>query len=301
MFNMSPREALQTDPTHRLLMMATYEALEMAGYNPNSKLSQKFGTFIGMATDDWREYNIRQDIDIYYVTGGLRAFAAGRLNYHFKWDGPSYVIDTVCSSSAASIELACAALLKGSIDVAVAGGGNIMTGPNLFTGLSRGGFLSPTGSCKTLDEGADGYCRGDGVGVVILKRLEDAIASNDNIQGVIRGIATNHSSRAISITQPHAPTQQILCQQVLHEAGLEPDDINYVEMHGTGTQAGDTTEITSIVSTFGRGGRRDNPLYIGSVKSNIGHSEAVCFWAPIIILLFVNIYRRLAWPRSSNR
>lgn len=277
---MSPREALQTDPTHRLLLMATYEALEMAGYNPDSKLSEKFGTFIGMATDDWREYNIRQDIDIYYVTGGLRAFAAGRLNYHFKWDGPSYVIDTVCSSSAASIELACAALLKGSIDVAVAGGGNIMTGPNLFTGLSRGGFTSPTGSCKTLDEGADGYCRGDGVGVAILKRLEDAIVSNDNIQGVIRSIATNHSSKAVSITQPHAPTQQALFQQVLREVGLKPDDINYVEMHGTGTQAGDTTEITSIVSTFGRHRRRDNPLYIGTVKSNIGHSEAVCLCAP---------------------
>lgn len=273
---MSPREAAQTDPTHRLLLMVVYEALEMAGYNPDSKLrNEKFGTFVGMATDDWREYNIAQDIDMYYVTGGIRAFAAGRLNYHFKWDGPSYVVDTVCSSSAAAIELACASLLKRTVDAAVAGGGNIMTGPNLFAGLSRGGFLSTTGSSKTFDNGADGYCRGDAIGAVVLKRLEDAIASNDNIQGIIRSAATNHSAYASSITHPHSPTQQNLCQLVLRNAGLQSNDINYVEMHGTGTQAGDTTEMNSIIGTFGKGRRSDNPLYVGTVKSNIGHGEGV--------------------------
>lgn len=273
---MSPREPAQTDPTHRLLMMAVYEALEMSGYSASSKLhNNRVGTFLGITAEDWQEYDISQDIDIYYVTGGLRAFAAGRMNYHFKWDGPSYVIDTVCSSSAAAIDLACASLRSGTCDMVIAGGGNIITGPNLFSGLSKGGFISPTGSSKTFDDGADGYCRGDRVSVIVIKRLQDAIAHGDNIQGLIRSFATNHSASAASITQPHAPSQQTLHQEVLRDAGLTPDQIGYIETHGTGTQAGDTTEIPSLMATFGGLKQRVNPLYIGTVKSNIGHGEGV--------------------------
>ncbi|KAK0703919.1 hypothetical protein B0T26DRAFT_681541 [Lasiosphaeria miniovina] len=259
MFNVSPRESVQTDPVQRLLLMATYEALEMAGFRydankPEWNGGRRVGTFVGLATDDWREYNIAQEIEMYFVTGGLRSFASGRLNYFFKFEGPSYVVDTACSSSGAAVELACASLLGGRCDMAVAGGGNVMTGPNLWSGLSRGGFVSPTGGCKTFDETADGYCRGEGVGVVVLKRLADALAEGDAIQGVIRGVATNHSAYAPSITQPHAPTQ-----------------VGYVEMHGTGTQSGDVTEMNSVVSTFGEGRLPDNPLYVGGVKANVGH------------------------------
>ncbi|KAH9230450.1 hypothetical protein K456DRAFT_1773694 [Colletotrichum gloeosporioides 23] len=275
MFNMSPREAAQTDPCQRLLLMAAYEALETAGYRYDAKPDRdNVGSFVGLTTDDWREYNISQEIDMYFVTGGLRSFGSGRLNYFFKLEGPSYVLDTACSSSAASIELACASLLGRDCDMALAGGANVMTGPNLWAGLSRAGFVSPTGSCKTFDETADGYCRGEGVGIIVLKRLEDAIQAGDNIQGIIRGIATNHSANALSITQPHGPTQKKLYNQVLRKANLTPDQIQYVEMHGTGTQAGDVTEMNSVVSTFASGREPTNPLYVGGIKANVGHGEA---------------------------
>ncbi|KAF1852234.1 uncharacterized protein K460DRAFT_374054 [Cucurbitaria berberidis CBS 394.84] len=274
LFNMSPREAAQTDPVQRQLLMVTYEALESAGYvHDGSSESANVGTFIGVTADDYREYNSSQDIDVYYVTGGLRAFAPGRLNYHFKWEGPSFSLDTACSSSAAAIDLACQSILSGKCNTAVAGGANVMTGPNLYAGLSRGGFLSPTGSSKTFDDSADGYCRGDAVGVVVLKRLSDAIAAGDNVRGVVRSVATNHSAYASSITLPHTPSQKKLFDKVLKEAALPPQAISYVEMHGTGTQAGDTIEMESVISTFGLNRAVDNPLYIGAVKANVGHGE----------------------------
>ncbi|QSZ36678.1 hypothetical protein DSL72_006559 [Monilinia vaccinii-corymbosi] len=277
MFNMSPREAIQTDPMQRLLLMTTYEALEMSGYSPNrtpSTQSHRIGSFFGQTSDDWREVNAAQDIDTYFITGGIRAFGPGRLNYHFKWEGPSYSIDTACSSSFASIQVACSALRALECDTAVAGGANILTASDLFSGLSRGGFLSPTGGCKTFDDSADGYCRGDAVGTVILKRLEDAMDDNDNILSVIRGIDTNHSAQAVSITHPHKATQQKLFRSVLHQANLLPEDVDYVEMHGTGTQAGDFTELSAVSGLFGKDRSRNRPLYIGTLKPNVGHGEA---------------------------
>lgn len=277
LFNMSPREAAQTDPAQRLLLLTTYEALEMSGYTPNgspSSASDRIGTFFGQTLDDYREANASQNIDMYYVTGGIRAFGPGRLNYHFKWEGPSYCVDAACSSSALSVQMAMSSLRARECDTAVAGGTNILTGVDMFSGLSRGSFLSPTGSCKTFDDEADGYCRGEGVGSVVLKRLEDAIAEGDNIQAVIKSAATNHSAHAISITHPHAGTQQKLIRQVLREADVEADEIDYVEMHGTGTQAGDATEFTSVTKVLSDR-TKDNPLHIGAVKANFGHAEAV--------------------------
>ena len=279
LFNMSPREAAQTDPAQRLLLLTTYEALEMSGYTPNgspSTASDRIGTFFGQTLDDYREANASQNIEMYYVTGGIRAFGAGRLNYHFKWEGPSYCVDAACSSSALSVQMAMSSLRLHECDTAVAGGTNILTGVDMFSGLSRGSFLSPTGSCKTFDDEADGYCRGEGVGSVVLKRLEDAIAEGDNIQAVIKSAATNHSAHAISITHPHAGAQQNLIKQVLREADVEPHEIDYVEMHGTGTQAGDATEFTSVTNVLSDR-TRDNPLHVGAVKANFGHAEAVGF------------------------
>ncbi|KAK2022437.1 beta-ketoacyl synthase domain-containing protein [Colletotrichum zoysiae] len=299
LFNMSPREALQTDPCQRLLLMAAYEALETAGYRYDVKPDgSNVGSFMGLTTDDWREYNISQEVDMYFVTGGLRSFGSGRLNYFFKLEGPSYVLDTAYSSSAASIELACASLLGHECDMALAGGANVMTGPNLWAGLSRAGFVSPTGSCKTFDETADGYCRGDGVGVIVLERLEDAIEAGDNIQGVIRGISTNHSANADSITQPHGPTQRKLYNQVLQRANLTPDQIRYVEMHGTGTQAGDVAEMNSVYSTFASGREPNNPLYVGGVKANVGHGEAAAGVTSVIKALMM--FRENAVPPHAG-
>ncbi|KAF2018415.1 polyketide synthase [Aaosphaeria arxii CBS 175.79] len=279
-FNMSPREAAQTDPMGRLALVTAYEALEMSGYVPNRTPSTKLhriGTFYGQTSDDWREINAAENVDTYFITGGVRAFAPGRINYYFKFSGPSFSIDTACSSSLAAIQLACTSLWAGDCDTACAGGLNVLTNPDIFAGLSKGQFLSKTGSCKTYDNDADGYCRGDGCGTVILKRYEDAIADNDNILGCILGAATNHSAEAVSITHPHAGAQEYLYKRVLANAGVDAHDISYVEMHGTGTQAGDGIEMTSVTNVFAprhRQRRPDQTLHLGAIKANIGHGEA---------------------------
>ncbi|KAA8573325.1 hypothetical protein EYC84_003812 [Monilinia fructicola] len=266
-FNMSPREAIQTDPMQRLAISTAYEAMEMSGFvrdRTPSTQAHRVGTFYGQTSDDWREINAAQDIDTYYITGGVRAFGPGRINYHFGFSGPSYSVDTACSSSMAAINLGVTSLRAGDCDTVFAGGMNVMTNSDIFSGLSKGQFLSKTGSCKTYDNDADGYCRGDGVVTLILKRLDDAVADKDPILGVIAGIATNHSAEAVSITHPHAGAQKFLFQKVMDEARVDIRDVKYVEMHGTGTQAGD-----------GLRRRIDQPLFVGSVKSNVGHGEAV--------------------------
>lgn len=279
-FNMSPREAAQTDPMGRLALVTAYEALEMSGYVPNRTASTKLhriGTFYGQTSDDWREINAAENVDTYFITGGVRAFAPGRINYYFKFSGPSYSVDTACSSSLAAIQLACTSLWAGDCDTACAGGLNVLTNPDIFSGLSKGQFLSKTGSCKTYDNDADGYCRGDACGTVILKRYADAIADKDNILGCILGAATNHSAEAVSITHPHAGAQEFLYKQVLANAGVDAHEISYVEMHGTGTQAGDGIEMTSVTNVFAPRHRQRKPeqtVHLGAIKANVGHAEA---------------------------
>ncbi len=279
-FNMSPREALQTDPMQRMALTTAYEALEMSGYVPNRTPStrlDRIGTFYGQTSDDWREINAAQEVDTYFITGGVRAFGPGRINYHFGFSGPSLNIDTACSSSAAAMQVACTALWARDCDTAVVGGLSCMTNPDIFSGLSRGQFLSKTGPCATFDDKADGYCRGDSCASVIVKRLDDALAEHDRILAVILGTATNHSADAISITHPHGPTQSLLSSAILDEAGVDPHDVDYVEMHGTGTQAGDGTEMVSVTNVFAPADRKrpaNRPLYLGTVKANVGHGEA---------------------------
>ena len=290
-FSMSPREAVQTDPMHRLAIVTAYEALEMSGFVPNRTPSTRLsrvGTFYGQTSDDWREINAAQRIETFFVPGGVRAFAPGRINYHFKFSGPSYSIDTACSSGLAAVQVACSSLINRECDMAVSGGLNILTNPDIFAGLSRGQFLSKTGSCKVFDAQADGYCRADAAGTVVLKRLDDAEDDNDNILGVILGCATNHSADAISITHPHAESQARLYQSVLNSAGVDPLDISYIEMHGTGTQAGDTNEMRSVTDVFAPSSRqRKMPLRVGAVKANVGHSEAAAGITGLLKLLLM--------------
>ncbi|RAL12385.1 non-reducing polyketide synthase tpcC [Aspergillus homomorphus CBS 101889] len=281
-FNMSPREAQQTDPMQRLAIVTAYEALERAGYVANRTASSnkhRVSTFYGQASDDYREVNSAQEISTYFIPGGCRAFGPGRINYFFKLWGPSFSIDTACSSSLATIQAACTALWNGDTDTVVAGGMNVLTNSDAFAGLSHGHFLTKTpNACKTWDCEADGYCRADGVGSIVMKRLEDAEADNDNILGVVLGAATNHSAEAVSITHPHAGAQSFLSRQVLRSAGINPLDVSYVEMHGTGTQAGDAEEMNSVSDVFvPRAKRRSptQPVFIGAVKANVGHGEAV--------------------------
>ncbi len=278
---------------HRLALVTAYEALEMAGFVPNRTPSsdrKRVGTFYGQAGDDWREVNGSQNISTYAVSSGVRSFANGRINYFFKFCGPSQNMDSACSSSLLAINSACSALWAGDADTVIAGGMSLLTNPDNFAGLSYGRFLSKTGQCKVWDKGADGYCRADGMGSVVIKRLEDAEADNDKILAVILSAATNHSADAVSIPHPHAGSQIENYKQLLNRAGVDPLDVNYVELHGTGTQAGDAIESVSVADGFAPLAprrRADQRLYVGGVKSNIGHGEAAAGIAALLKVLLM--------------
>ncbi|KAG6995597.1 hypothetical protein G7Y79_00044g080680 [Physcia stellaris] len=296
-FNISPREAPQIDPAQRLALMTAYEAVEQAGIISDATPStrrDRVGVFYGVTSNDWMETNSAQDIDTYFIPGGNRAFIPGRINYCFKFSGPSFAVDTACSSSLASIHLACNSLWQGDIDTAIAGGTNILTNPDFTAGLDRGHFLSRTGNCKTFDDSADGYCRGEGIGTVIIKRLNDAIADSDPVLGVILSAYTNHSAESESITRPHVGAQREIFRKILHQGDINPYDVSYVEMHGTGTQVGDAGEMSSVLDIFApplestkRVRRTDEPLYLGSAKANIGHGEAASGVSSLIKVLLM--------------
>ncbi|KAL4948108.1 ketoacyl-synt-domain-containing protein [Aspergillus filifer] len=302
-FAMSPKEAEQTDPMQRLAITTAYEAMEMAGLvigrTPSTR-RERIGSYYGQASDDWRELNASQNIGTYAVPGGVRGFTTGRINYFFKLAGPCLCIDTACSSSMAAVHAACMALWAGEVDVALAGGVNIITDPDNYAGLGNAHFLSKTGQCKVWDKDADGYCRAEGIGSVVIKRLEDAEADNDNILAVVLSAATNHCADAISITHPHAGHQKDNCRRVLRKAGVSALDVSYVEMHGTGTQAGDAIESESVLEIFAPLKPRRRPgleqrLYLGAVKSNIGHGEAAAGISSLIKVLLM--FQKNAIPR----
>ncbi|KAL8779358.1 MAG: hypothetical protein Q9194_001493 [Teloschistes cf. exilis] len=280
-FAISPKEAPQMDPSQRLSLMVTYEAMENSGIVPGttpSTMTDRIGVFHGATGMDWAETNASQDIDTYYIPGGIRAFIAGRINFCFEFCGPSYTNDTACSSALAAIHLACNSLWRHDVDTAIASASNSISNPDGHAGLDRGFFLSRTGNCKTFDDEADGYCRSEGVGTVIIKRLEDAIADNDPILAVILDAKTNHSALSESMTRPYGPAQKANMDMVLSETGVDPAEISYIEMHGTGTQVGDAIEMDSVLDIFApqaglRGCSEAESLYLGSAKANVGHSE----------------------------
>ncbi|CAM1511659.1 Fc.00g091720.m01.CDS01 [Cosmosporella sp. VM-42] len=291
-FNISPREAENMDPAQRLAITTVYESMEMAGMVPNrtpSTQQDRIGVFFGTTSDDWREVNSGQDVDTYFIPGGNRAFVPGRISYFFRFSGPSLSMDTACSSSFAAIQTACAYLWRGECDTAVAGGTNVLTNPDNFVGLDRGHFLSTTGNCNAFDDGASGYCRADAVGSVILKRLEDAEMDNDPIFGIIAGATTNHCGQTDSITRPHEGDQTSVFKRIIRHAGVNPLDVSYVEMHGTGTQAGDATEMNSVLSVFVPEHQRmpKHPLFLGSAKANIGHAESASGVSSLIKVLMM--------------
>ncbi|KAI0343639.1 ketoacyl-synt-domain-containing protein [Trametopsis cervina] len=291
-FRVSPREARSMDPQQRLLLHVSYHALENAGYVPGATDSfdpDTFAVYVGVATNDYVN-NLRNDVDVYYSTGTLQAFLSGKISYAFGFSGPSLVIDTACSSSMVAIHQACRALNNKDCNAAIAGGVNVMTSPDMYIGLDRAHFLSPTGQCKPWDASADGYSRSEGCGMFVLKRLSDALAENDSILGVIRGVEVNQSARAESITQPHIPTQIDLFRKLLVSTGTDPEKISVVEAHGTGTKAGDPTEIKSIRTVFAHNRSPANQLHLTSIKANIGHAEAASGAASLakLLLMFRN-------------
>ncbi|KAI1379516.1 putative polyketide synthase [Hypoxylon crocopeplum] len=273
-FGVSPREALYMDPQQRLLLETAYEALDSSGYLRHHRRENfdNVGCFIGTTYTEYLENVTAYGATAYSATGTIRAFQNGKISYHFGWSGPSEAIDTACSSSLVAVHRACRAIQAGECPMALAGGVNIITGIQNFLDLGKAGFLSSTGQCKPFDQTADGYCRADGVGLVVLKSLRKAVADGDDILGVIPGIATNHGGLSPSITVPYSRAQTSLFRNVVQRSGLKPRHISYVEAHGTGTQVGDPIEIGSIREVLGKSQRHDT-LHIGSLKANVGHSE----------------------------
>ncbi|UNI24282.1 Noranthrone synthase [Purpureocillium takamizusanense] len=298
-FTISPKEAPHMDPAQRLSLMTSYEAMENAGIVPGATPStrvDRIGCYLGTTASDYMESNLSQDVNTFYITGGNRAFIPGRINFSFEFCGPSYGVDTACSSSLAALHLACNGIWQGDCDTAFACGTNMISNPDGHTALDRGFFLSKTGNCKTFDAGADGYCRGEGIVTIVVKRLEDAIADNNPILAVIAGIQTNHSAQSGSITRPHAPAQAMLFERILNSTGTSPDELSYIEMHGTGTQIGDAVEMESVLKVFApeptssKARGPDAPLYLGAAKSCIGHGEAASGLSSVakVLLMYQN-------------
>jgi acyl transferase domain-containing protein/NADP-dependent 3-hydroxy acid dehydrogenase YdfG/aryl carrier-like protein len=275
-FNISPREAVGMDPQQRMTLQVVWEALERAGYAPDSLEGSMTGVFIGVSTTDYvrarQEYGDIQDVDGYQLIGEP-SFVAGRVSYTFGLMGPSKVVDTTCSSSLVALHDACQSLRLGECDMALAGGVNLMLTPYSFVLLSKFRALSPDGRCKTFDASADGYARGEGAGVVVLKRLSDAVADGDNVLAVVRGTAVNHDGRSSGISVPNPAAQQAVIRAALEQAGTAPSEVGYVEAHGTGTALGDPIELRALQQVVGRHHAGGSPLLIGSVKTNIGHLE----------------------------
>ncbi len=285
-FGISPREAICMDPQQRVLMEAVWEALEHAAIDPGKLAGTRCGVFAGLFGHDYADLQIRRqspsDIDAYFGTGTSSAVAAGRISYFLGLRGPSLAIDTACSSSLVAIHLACESIRSGEILLAIAGGVNVILDTDIGLSFNRAGMLSSDGRCMAFDASANGYVRSDGCGVVILKRLSQAIQDGDPIQAIIRASAVNQDGFSNGLTAPNPDAQKTLIQEALSRSRLSSDAVNYVETHGTGTPLGDAVEIQAIAASYGKGRTADHPLILGSVKTNIGHCEAAAGVAGLI-------------------
>jgi acyl transferase domain-containing protein/acyl-CoA synthetase (AMP-forming)/AMP-acid ligase II/acyl carrier protein/phospholipid N-methyltransferase len=280
-FGISPAEAVHMDPQQRLLMEVSWEALEDAGIPMHDVSGKEAGVFIGISSNDYGRL-ASQQLHPYTGTGNAFSIAANRLSYFFNFQGPSVAIDTACSSSLVAVHQACQSLQSGESSICLAGGINLLLSPALSMVFSENRMLSKDGRCKTFDAGADGYVRGEGCGIVVLKKLQDAEKDGDRILAVIRGSAVNQDGHSNGLTAPNPQAQKAVIQKAMRAANVKPADIGYVEAHGTGTPLGDPIELNTLIEIFGEGRSQADPCYIGSVKTNIGHLEAAAGIAGLI-------------------
>jgi acyl transferase domain-containing protein/NADPH:quinone reductase-like Zn-dependent oxidoreductase/acyl carrier protein len=285
-FGMSAREVRLMDPQHRLLLETAWRAVEHSGTAPTALANTNTGVFVGLATHDYlgmaSDELTYPEIEAYMAIGTSNAAAAGRISYRLGLQGPSIAVDTACSSSLVAIHQACQALRLGECDLALAGGANVLLTPATMITFSHAHMLAPDGRCKTFDAAADGYVRGEGCGVIVVKRLEDAIRDGDRIRAVIRGSAINQDGASGGLTVPNGIAQQRVIAEALKRARIAPGDVGYLEAHGTGTSLGDPIEAQAAGAVFGAGREASRPLLIGSVKTNIGHLEAAAGIAGVI-------------------
>jgi acyl transferase domain-containing protein/SAM-dependent methyltransferase len=297
-FGISPREAASMDPQQRLVLEVGWEALEDSCRSPMDLGGAKVGVYLGIANNDYGRalFTHRELIDAYFSTGNAFSVAAGRLSYHLGLQGPSIAIDTACSSSLVAVHLASQALRLGECDLAIAGGVNLILTPEMNINFSKARMMAANGRCKTFDAAADGYVRGEGCAMIVLRRLGDALADGDRIHAVIRGSAINQDGRSGGLTAPNGPAQEAVIRAALANAGLEAGAVSYVETHGTGTSLGDPIEAGALGAVFKR--QRDAPLLIGSVKTNLGHLEAAAGIAGLIKVVLS--LRRQAIPANLH-
>jgi len=286
-FGIAPREATRMDPQQRLLLTCAYRAMEHAGISPASLAKRPTGVFVGVGQTDYSRVMSQFDNSIYHLdahcgTGGALSICANRLSYVFNFTGPSQSIDTACSSALVAVHDAIQSLRRGECDAAMAAGVNVCLSPETFISLSKARMLSPTGACRPFDEAANGYVRGEGCGVVLLKRLSDAVRDKDRILAVIRGSAVNHGGRTSGISAPNGQAQRAVIRAALEDGRVDPSEIQYVEAHGTGTPLGDPIEVDALCDVFRRKGPNDRPVYLTSVKANIGHTEIAAGIAGLI-------------------
>lgn len=277
-FGISPREAEKMDPQQRLLLEIAWEALESSGQISEALQGSNTGVFVALNGDDYAHLMSRaagiEAIDLYFGTGVARSIAAGRISYTLGLKGPCISLDTACSGSLVAVHLACQSLRMQECRMAVAGGVTLIITPDGHLIGSKGKMLSPAGRCKTFDAAADGYVRGEGCGIVVLKRLAEAQKDKDCILAVIRGTAINQDGRSSGMTAPNGLAQEEVIRKALADGGIDPHEVGYVETHGTGTILGDPIEVLALGNTYGKSHSKTAPVIIGAVKTNIGHLEA---------------------------
>ncbi|MEU5703589.1 type I polyketide synthase [Streptomyces aurantiacus] len=313
-FGLSAREATRMDPQQRLLLETAWQTVEDAGLDPTGLSGTSTGVFVGISSHDYSELQMSrlETIDVHAATGNAHSIAANRLSYTLDLRGPSLAVDTACSSSLLAVHLACESVRRGECDSALAGGVNLLISPGLSVAFAQGDMLSPDGRCRTFDDSANGYVRGEGVGLVLLKPLSAALADGDPVHAVIRGSATAHGGRSNGLTAPRGSAQRSVIERALDRAGLRGSDIDYVEAHGTGTSLGDPVEWEGLAAAYGSGRPEGGRCLVGSVKTNIGHLEAAAGIAGLIKAALVVRHRqvpptlhlrtpnrRLAWENAG--